>query len=123
MSRDPRKLRVFGLADELVVDVYHVTRSFPAAERYGLQSQIRRAAVSAVANVVEGSAMRSTREYLRYLNISLGSAAEARYLIDLAGRLVYLGETERRSLVARYTELMKGLQNLIGALERPKPIA
>ena len=65
--------------------------------------------------------MRSTREYLRYLNVSLGSTAETHYLIDLAGRLRYLPESERESLVARYTELMKGLQSLIGALEYPKP--
>ncbi|HJN44065.1 MAG: four helix bundle protein [Vicinamibacterales bacterium] len=123
MSRDPRKLRVFGLADTLVVDVYRATRPFPTDERYGLQAQIRRAAVSTVANIVEGSAMRTTKEYRRFLNVSLGSAAEARYLVDLAERLSYVPEPTRDGLVARFTVLMKCLQNLIFSLERPKPKA
>ncbi len=84
MSTDHRKLSAFMIADEFAVRVYTATRAFPVEERYGLRSQIRRAAVSAPANIVEGCARDSDREHARFFEIAFGSTREAIYLIDLA---------------------------------------
>jgi four helix bundle protein len=75
---------VFLLADALVIDVYHATNAFPPEERFGRQMELRRPAVSAANNIVEGSARRTTREYLNFLNISIGSSAEVWYLLSVS---------------------------------------
>ena len=118
MSRDPRKLRVFLLADALVVDVYKATRVFPAEERFLLAAQTRRAALSVATNIVEGCARRRTKEYLNFLNIAAGSSAEARYLLDVAFRLGMMRGEVNTQLSSGYTELFKGLQKLIISLDR-----
>ena len=117
MARDHRKLRVFVLADELVPEVYRVTRLLPPEERFGLQAQIRRSAVSAVVNIVEGCARRTTRDYLYFMSVSLGSASEARYLLGLAGRLTMLTPEVIEPLEQRYGELVRSLQRLIDSLD------
>jgi four helix bundle protein len=116
MSRDHRRLKVFQLADELVVRVYRTTRSFPVEERYGLQAQIRRAAVSVPTNIVEGCARTSQRDYAQFLRVALGSASEVRYLLGLSSRLELLSDTTE--LEGRYDELVRGLQGLLTAVER-----
>jgi four helix bundle protein len=108
---------MFGQADALVLAVYRATAAFPAEERYGLQIQLRRAAVSAATNIVEGSARRTTREYVHFLNIANGSSAEARYLVDVAHRLGLISAPVEADLAARYIDLTKGLQKLIASLE------
>jgi four helix bundle protein len=120
VSRDHRKLRVFMLADSLVTKIYPLTQHFPAPERFGLQMQLRRAAVSVASNIVEGSARRSTGEYLNFLNMAAGSASEARYLVDVSSRLGFLTERDRDAVTADYTELCAQLQALIQSLS-PKP--
>jgi four helix bundle protein len=120
MSRDHRKLRVFALADKLVMDVYLTSTQFPASERFGLQVQIRRAAVSTVTNIVEGSARRTNAEYVHFLNVAAGSAAEARYLADLSGRLNFVEAPDCRSLEEGYKQLCAGLTALINSLS-PEP--
>jgi four helix bundle protein len=117
MSRDPGKLKVFALADELAVLVYRATRKFPAEERFGLRAQIRRASVSVPANIVEGSARRSLRDYLHFLVIALGSASEAQYLLGLAARLELLEATSASELGSRYGDLVRALQAMIDSLE------
>ena len=118
MGRDHRKLKVFQLADELVLEVYAATSRFPPEERYGLQAQIRRAAVSVAANLVEGSARRTTKDYTHFVVTSLGSASEVRYLVSVARRLVLLPEPGASTLESRYDELVRGLQGLVSALEK-----
>jgi len=121
MARDHRKLNVFVLADELVVDVYRLTQQLPPEERYGLQAQIRRATVSAAVNIVEGCARRTTRDYLHFMGIALGSASEARYLLELAVRLEFIAAADHARLEPRFRELVRGLYKLIEALEAREP--
>jgi four helix bundle protein len=117
MSRNHENLRVFQAADDLVTEVYRLTRVFPPEERYGLQAQIRRASVSVPTNVVEGCTRRSTRDYVHFLTMSLGSASEVRYLLGLARRLEYLPSEGGEHLERRYGELVRSLQKMINALE------
>lgn len=113
MSRDYTKLQVFGLADELVIDVYALARVLPDSERYGLQSQLRRAAVSVPTNIVEGSVRRTDRAYLKYLETSLGSACEVRYLLRLATRLRLLDDAKCRPLQDRYGQFIRQMESLM----------
>ena len=117
MSGDHRKLNVFALADELVISVYAETATFPVEERYGFCAQIRRAAVSVAANIVEGCARRSTKEYLQFMNVATGSTAETLYLLGLSNRLGLLRPEAHGLLDAKYTTLIKGLKKLQHSLE------
>jgi four helix bundle protein len=76
----------------LVLEVYRATRVFPKDELYGLTSQARRAAFSAAANIVEGSAKRGSAEFRRFLDISLGSLTELGYTLRLSRELGILAE-------------------------------
>ena len=117
MSRDHRKLRVFHIADELVLQIYRVTAPFPAAERFGLQAQMRRAAVSSASNIVEGCARRKEGEYLNFLNIASASATEVRYLANLSLRLGFMPAADEQRFNERYSELIAKLQALIQSLD------
>ena len=77
-SKAPRhykELLVWQKGMALAKQVYHLTQKFPAEERYGLTSQLRRAAVSVPSNIAEGQARRSTNEFLQFLSIAEGSLA------------------------------------------------
>jgi four helix bundle protein len=119
--RDHRKLKAFQLADELVLDIYRLTRSFPAEERFGLSSQLRRAAVSIASNIVEGCARAGEAEYLHFLYMAYGSAKEVSYQLSLAYRLHLITEKAGRELEEQTTVLAKTLNALITGIKRSKP--
>ncbi|HNY03307.1 MAG TPA: four helix bundle protein [Bacteroidales bacterium] len=79
---------------EFVLLVYHLTKKFPREEIYSLTQQIRRAAVSVPSNISEGAARNQSKEFIRYLRISIGSLAEVDTQLLIAYRLDYLSETE-----------------------------
>jgi len=118
MSRDVRKLTAFVVADALTIDTYRATANFPIEERFALQSQIRRAAVSTAANLVEGSCRPSERDYLHFVTIAQGSASEARYLIGLAVRLGYVEPPTGDRLIDGYDRVVRSLQALLGSLRK-----
>ena len=97
--------------------VYRITGSLPPEERYGLQAQLRRSAVSAAVNIVEGCSRRTTRDYLHFIAIAQGSAAEVRYLLGLTGRLAFIEPALLAPVIDRYDELVRTLQKLIASLE------
>ena len=110
--RDYKKIKAYQLADDLCVSVYGATQKFPKEELYGITSQIRRASVSVAANIVEGCARRTMREYLQFINVATGSGAEALYLLDVSNRLGFLQPEAYRRLEPKYTTLIKGLKKL-----------
>ncbi|MDP2138494.1 MAG: four helix bundle protein [Candidatus Didemnitutus sp.] len=116
--RDYTKIEAWRLADNLTVAIYARTRLFPREELYGLTSQLRRAASSVPANIVEGSARGTKRDYLHFLYIARASLLETQYFIHLAGRLQYLSETETTALQAQTKQTFACLHGLVIAVER-----
>jgi four helix bundle protein len=100
-SRGFRELLVWQKATDLVVDVYKTTRAFPSDERFGLTSQMRRAAVSIVANIAEGSARATAGEFANCLSISRGSLKELEALVEVC---VSTGFPERGRLVGAFAQ-------------------
>lgn len=74
--------------------MYHATKRFPADERYGLTSQVRRAAFSAAVNIVEGSSRRTARDFRRFLDIALASLTEVGYALRFAREAGILAEPD-----------------------------
>jgi len=105
-------------ADDLAVEVYRVTTQFPKSEMYGLTSQMRRAAVSVAANIVEGAARQYMKEYQQFLYVAKASLAELSYHIHLASRLGLLDEPDHSRLDALRSGAGKPLQGLIEWVER-----
>lgn len=93
-----KKLKVWQKADELAYSVYLATKDFPKEETYGITSQLRRAALSVPANIVEGYGRQGKNELRQFVNIALGSLAEVRYLMDFSSRLNYLSDEQQTAL-------------------------
>lgn len=85
-----QRFAAWQAAHRLVLDVYRLTGNWPKSELYGLTSQARRTAFSIAHNIAEGSARRGSREFRRYLDMSLGSLSELAYSLLLARDLNYL---------------------------------
>ena len=106
MSEDRWKnLDVWKLSDELAYNVYLSSRDFPKEEIYGITSQLRRAALSVPTNIVEGYSRKGNKELSHFLNISIGSMAEAKYLLDFSRRLGYINNN-------KYDEIKNGYERL-----------
>ena len=95
---------------DLVTDIYKMTATFPAEERYGLSSQARRAAVSIPSNIAEGHGRKYTEAYINHLSIAFGSLMELETQIQIAARLGFIGND--RELLIQTDEIGKMLAGL-----------
>jgi four helix bundle protein len=118
MVRSHEDLEVWKLAIDLADEVYDYCKSFPTDERFGLISQLQRAAVSVAANIAEGSARDSTKDFLRHLSIAQGSLAEVQTLLRIARRRKFGLESENRQLTDRGESVARMLVALRKALRR-----
>lgn len=110
-----RQLKVYQEAHKLVLLVYKITRGFPKTELFGLISQMRRAAVSVVANIVEGWARKTKKEKLQFYITARASLTELEYYgCDLAIELGFISEKDRERFESQQkfvAHLLKGLIN------------
>jgi len=116
VKRAHRDLKAWQQAMGLVTAIYTATSAFPAREKFGLTSQLQRAAVSVPANIAEGFARNGTKELLHFLNIAAGSLSELATLIELAARLGYLNNAEE--LNGKVDEVSGLLMGLSASIKR-----
>ncbi len=105
-----RDLDVYKKARVLIVDLYKLTGKFPREEIYGLTSQIRRAVTSVTINIVEGSGKRTSRDYISYLNIAVGSIREVGEELSIAFDLGFISEEEMNRFVGE----CRGIDRMLG---------
>ena len=117
MLKKYKDLTVWQKSYELCLKIYRITAEFPNEERYGLTSQIRRAAVSIPSSIAEGYGRKTTVDYIRMLYISYGSVCELETQILLAGDLGYIEKGELGIARKDVAEIERMLKALITSLE------
>jgi four helix bundle protein len=105
-------LKVWQRGHSLVLRVYRLTMALPDNEKYGLVSQLRRAAVSVPTNIAEGSKREGNQDFVRFLNIAEGSLAETEYLVMLSRDLDYVKPILVAPLLAEIKEVARMLHYL-----------
>lgn len=108
-------LNVWDKAHHLVLNIYSITKNFPIEKKFGLISQMRRAAVSVPANIAEGFKKRTLKDKVNFYNISQGSLQELRYYIILSKDLEYLGDN--KYLLGVIEEIERMLSGLIKSIQ------
>ena len=117
MLKNYKELKVWQKAYQLCIKIYKITKGFPKEERYGLTSQIRRAAVSVPSNIAEGYGRKTTQEYMRALYIAYGSNCELETQILLSGDLGYIKTDDLKNLQGDIGNVERMLKALIRSLE------
>lgn len=113
-----RRLIVWQRADELAFQIYVITKKFPREELFSLVSQMRRAAISVPANIVEGYSRTSNKEKIQFYNIARSSLTELEYFLDFSFRLNYLSRNQYDFLIKLRNEAGKLLNGFIKSIKK-----
>ena len=109
-----RKLQVWQMARDLVLEIYRLTQTYPSEEKFGLVSQINRAAISVVSNLAEGSGRASRKDQAHFTQISYGSLMELACQLEISKELGFIEEDSWNAL----NEKMKIVADKLSALRR-----
>jgi four helix bundle protein len=115
-----RKLIIWQKAMNLITKTYHSTKKFPKEEIFGLTSQIRRCSISIPSNIAEGHGRESNKDYLRFLNISIGSLFELQTQLEIAKNIEYLTEEDFNTLYEDSREVERMLVSFINKIKERK---
>ena len=121
--RNFRNYKIWTESISFTTKIYKIVSNFPSFERYGLGDQLRRASVSIPSNIAEGAARDSEREFIHYLNISLGSAFEVETQLQIAYNLEYISHETFDMLLAQLHLIEKQINELISVIKRQQPKA
>src|SRR5436189_1354714 len=113
-----QKLNVYAISREFVSECYHLSKKLPSEEKFGMISQIRRAALSVHLNIAEGASRKSEAERKRYYEVSRGSIIEIDAALDIANDLEYLKGFE---LTLLYESMIKCFKILAGLIRSTTP--
>ncbi|MFZ0961199.1 MAG: four helix bundle protein [Terriglobia bacterium] len=111
-------LKVWQRSHGLVLEIYQLSKDFPGSERFGITSQLRRAAVSVPTNIAEGTKRLGSQDFVRFINIAEGSLAEAEYLVMLSVDLAYLAPAAATGPLSEITEIARMLNSLRTRVEQ-----
>jgi four helix bundle protein len=118
LQKPHKKLDVWKRSIDLVQNIYELTKTFPKIEEYGLINQMRRAAISVPANISEGAARQTKKEFIQYLHMAQGSLSELDTNLEITLRLGYTKESSLQELSALMNDIDKMLTGLIKSLKR-----
>ena len=112
-----RDLDVWKRAIDLVESIYKLTANFPSDEKFGLTSQVRRAAISISSNIAEGYGRKHRGDYLRHLSFAAGSLAEVETQLIISVRLQFVSKEQLRESWEVSQEVARMLSKLISSLQ------
>jgi len=115
-ERPHKKLKLWGMAMDVVVKVYAITKKFPRDEDFGLKAQLRRAIVSVPSNIAEGLTRSTRKDKLHFLNVAQASLSEADAQWEIASRLGYVDQIEYNDVERDLSEVQKYLHGLSRSL-------
>ncbi len=113
-----KELKVYSLSIDFVLELYKVAETFPTDERFGLVSQLKRAAVSIPSNIAEGAQRQTKAEFVKFLFFAFGSCAEVETQLLLANKLSMISTDVHQELIEKLTIISKMIRKLILSLKQ-----
>jgi len=120
MATGLENLKIYQMAEELEISAYHITKSFPADEKYRSVDQIRRSSASVANNITEGYTRHSYKEKVRYCYIAKGEAEETKRNIIRSAKKGFLDYEKANDIAEKYTDLVKAISGYIRFLGEQK---